>query len=179
MLCYGLGADIPQPISPISSSFFTSKDEISAPSNREENERCLTSCSDKWMNMLVQDVSGTYSKPTSDEEILQIRRLSNLNFFTLNQVLVISHAILVLLQNICVALTSSFYSHTLWPLLLLYGPSSRLVVFHRKGRCSCKEVVPKRFCEETIPWKTLQKIYRFTKNEHLRKYFPRILFLFG
>ena len=72
-----------------------------------------------WYRMLVQDVSGTYSKPTIDEEILQIRRLSNLNFFTLNQVLVISHAILVLLQNICVALTSSFYSHTVTPLTLI------------------------------------------------------------
>ena len=52
MLFYGLGADILQPISVISSSFFSSKDEISAPSNREENERCLTSCSDK-MNEYV------------------------------------------------------------------------------------------------------------------------------
>ena len=145
MLCYGLGADIPQPISPISSSFFTSKDEILVPSNREENERCLTSCSDKWMNMLVQDVSGTYSKPTSDEEILQIRRLSNLNFFTLNQVLVISHAILVLLQNISVALTSSFYSHTVTPLTLI-SPLITLSCVSSKGemflqRSCIKEVL--------------------------------------
>ena len=98
-----------------------------------------------WMNVLVQDVSGTYSKPTSDEEILQIRRLSNLNFFTLNQVLVISHAILVLLQNISVALTSSFYSHTVTPLTLI-SPLITLSCVSSKGemflqRSCIKEVL--------------------------------------
>ena len=59
------------------------------------------------MDILVQDVCGTYSKPTIDEEILQIRRLSNLNFSTLNQVLGIGYVIVVLLERICVAPTIS------------------------------------------------------------------------